>query len=111
MNTTPSNLISIITSQWTISDNLRPQLERYYLLQWSRKYAMLQIQGHAQIIRHQGVDYLARFLDTPNPILLDTDQVLLSFRKLPNHNNGIVLIKSTTKQWTWKEQFPSGVRS
>lgn len=104
---TTLDLTILISSQWTISDNLRPYLDRYYILHWSREYTMQQIHGPGQYITHQGIDYLARY-HSPNPILLDTDQVQLSFRKLPQHKNGIVLIRALDRTPSWKEQFPSG---
>ncbi len=63
----------------------------YYLLKWARTY-FLRRSLHGYII-HDGIKYHVVCDPSNHPALIETNQVLLSFRKLKSQNTGSVVIK------------------
>lgn len=86
------NLILDSQSKWCLSPEQVQELDHYYILSWSRNHFLTRISESVEIFR-EGVSYLVLTESNQSPFLIDTEQVLLSFRKLKSFSYGYVLVR------------------
>lgn len=76
---------------FTIPPEFHHKYSNYYLLKWARTYFLKRTsKGY---LFHDGIKYFVVADPSNHPALIETDQVLLSFRKLKQNNVGSVVVK------------------
>lgn len=86
-----------IKNNFILSQAEQDHCSDYFLIHWSRKYFLSSLKQSNGCWRGQGKKsiYYQWILDQDsNPILLDTNQVQLSFRRASNMETGFVLVRA-----------------
>lgn len=88
-----------IKNNFILSQAEQDHCSDYFLIHWSRKYFLGHIKPEwiSGIWRGQGkkaIFYQIILDPESNPILLDTNQVQLSFRRLASMETGFVLVRA-----------------